>query len=257
MNKKHIMITAGIVFTCLVITLLALSTDAEAKTWIVDEQGNGDFTTIQEAVDIANTSDTIRVYQGVYFENVLVNRSMTLIGNGSEKTMVNAGGNDNALKITGDHVNLSGFSFSNSEMTGTGSGIRVQGDNASIDNCSSHNNRYGIYLQSANFASVVNNSFSDNEIGIRLFFSSQHNTILNNSCANNEWGMVLHQDSDSNDIMNNSLSGDTNGILFWGSRYNRLEGNQLTGEGIDFQSLSEGESIRPANSRSFSSKTAE
>ncbi|MBP6872578.1 MAG: T9SS type A sorting domain-containing protein [Bacteroidales bacterium] len=36
----------------------------------VKQDGTGDFTIIQEAVDIANDGDTIIVYPGVYFENV-------------------------------------------------------------------------------------------------------------------------------------------------------------------------------------------
>ena len=50
-----------------------------AKTYIVDISGGGDFTSIQEAIDNASSGDTIYVWEGEYFENIVVNKSISLI----------------------------------------------------------------------------------------------------------------------------------------------------------------------------------
>ena len=57
---------------------------------IVDANGNGDYLTIQGAVDNGNPSDTIYVWVGIYYENVVVNKTLTIIGNGSTNTHIDA-----------------------------------------------------------------------------------------------------------------------------------------------------------------------
>ncbi|MCK4653657.1 MAG: T9SS type A sorting domain-containing protein [Candidatus Cloacimonetes bacterium] len=42
-------------------------------TWIIDQSGGGNFTFIQEGIDSSADSDTILVYPGTYFENIIYN----------------------------------------------------------------------------------------------------------------------------------------------------------------------------------------
>ena len=62
--------------------------NVEAMTLIVDINGGGNYTSIQNAVDNATAGDTIRVYAGTYYEDVLLNKTITLIGNGSANTII-------------------------------------------------------------------------------------------------------------------------------------------------------------------------
>lgn len=43
-------------------------------------------------IDNATEGDTIRVYEGTYYENVVVNKTVSLVGNGSEETTIEGGG---------------------------------------------------------------------------------------------------------------------------------------------------------------------
>lgn len=72
----------AIVFICI------FNSEAHATTWTVDDDGGEDFASIQEAIDAASSGDTIRVYEGIYEENVVVDKNINIIGNGSEKTEV-------------------------------------------------------------------------------------------------------------------------------------------------------------------------
>jgi len=55
---------------------------AGAVTITVNASGNTDYTNIQDAVNAANNGGTINVASGTYYENVKVNKRLTLRGIG-------------------------------------------------------------------------------------------------------------------------------------------------------------------------------
>ena len=63
-------------FLLLGVALFFVSENAEADTIIVDENGNGDFTKIQDAIDEASAGDKIRIWAGNYTENVDVDKRL-------------------------------------------------------------------------------------------------------------------------------------------------------------------------------------
>ena len=80
-----------------------------ADTWYV---GTGQtYTKIQDAIDNASSGDTIRVFCGKYSENLIVNKTLTLIGNGSVKA---DGGDVQLIDVKDGVVTL--------KLTGAGGG---------------------------------------------------------------------------------------------------------------------------------------
>jgi hypothetical protein len=53
---------------------------ASASTWIVDDDGSGNFTKIQTAISGSSIGDEIIVRGGTYHENLVVDRSVMLVG---------------------------------------------------------------------------------------------------------------------------------------------------------------------------------
>ena len=85
-------------FLCLFAVFFILSAEeCSGETWYVDDSGGGDFTKIQEAIDEANDGDLIRVWEGEYYENVIVNKTVSLIGNGSADTIIDGGGSGDVV----------------------------------------------------------------------------------------------------------------------------------------------------------------
>jgi hypothetical protein len=89
MRKSQILIT---ILILVLIEPLILNVKADTvllpKSIIVDINGNGNFTSISDAIDSADDGDLIYIHNGHYYESVLVNKEVSLIGNGTENTFI-------------------------------------------------------------------------------------------------------------------------------------------------------------------------
>lgn len=88
-----------IAFGTLLITGLLLVNGASAATWTVDDSGGANYTQIQDAIDNANEGDTIFVYNGIYYENIIINKGLILQGENKDATILQASHNTNAIRI--------------------------------------------------------------------------------------------------------------------------------------------------------------
>src|SRR5262245_53522919 len=67
--------------------VLSLAGATQAKIWVVAEDGSGDFTKIQPAVDAASDGDVIVVRDGLYF-GAKIGKPITLVGAGPGRTKI-------------------------------------------------------------------------------------------------------------------------------------------------------------------------
>ncbi|PVX26309.1 MAG: hypothetical protein CW691_01810, partial [Candidatus Bathyarchaeum sp.] len=81
---------------------------AQSKTVVVPD----DFSSIQEAIDRALDGDTVFVKNGAYHENVRINKSISLVGENVDATVIDGNppeGYRIPIKIQCDNVSVSGF----------------------------------------------------------------------------------------------------------------------------------------------------
>ena len=177
--------------------------------------GNGSveypYKVIQDAINASDDGDTVRVFNGTYYENVIVNKSVSLIGTGSEVTTIDGGGSGDVVNITANWVNLSGFHVTRSGISWPDAGINIESNNNHIfeNNCS--NNRAGIYLRESSDCAFKNNTCENNYFGIYLD-SSSNCTIENNTCSSNVDSGIYLEQSSNNTLVNNKCTGNNVGI---------------------------------------------
>ena len=186
----------------------------EGKTFIVQTDGDGNFTCIQDAIDAATLGDTIYVRLGVYYENLVVNKTISLVGEDKNTTIIN--GNNSGyytILIQDSGVNISGFTIQNSTV-----GVYVAGNksvtNILITNNIINNNKGGIFLGVLSNNNVISKNIITNNSGegIRLFRSFNNFIYENNITNQGNFAIALWDSSCSNVISQNTILDNKNGI---------------------------------------------
>jgi parallel beta-helix repeat protein len=182
-------------------------------------------TPIQDAIDNAGTGDTICVKDGMYNENVVVNKQLNLIGIGLPT--VDAGGNNSAIEVTADVCLIEGFNVTGSGDDHGDAGICVRSDNNIIkNNIANSNGECGIYLSTSTYSNnVIANTASDNNMGIYLHWSSNYNTITNNTVNSNSYSGIHLLSVDNNKVTANMISYNQYAIHLWGASNNKVTAN--------------------------------
>lgn len=244
MNRITIaLLLISALFTSLVVGVAIV--EASSKTIIVPN----DYTTIQEAIDNASEGDTIFVKRGVYVENPVVNKLVSLIGEDRDSTVIDVTA---GLKVQSNNVTIAGFTIydgydgislatnycniSGNKITNTTHGIVVFG----YENSISGNIFESIGLSSAiqlNFANK--NMISGNYIvscveGIQIWQNSNNNTIRENTITNCQDTAISFQYSNDNVIVGNNISLSGLGTSIYGSNNNSIANNNYFNNAVQF-----------------------
>ena len=206
MRNTNIMLIVGLFLVSIFNVLLPVEISIASTNIIyVDDSGGADYTNIQEAVNAANDSDTIYVYGGTYNEKIIINKSLTLTGGGSEITTINGEG-DHTLKVTSDNVTISGFKIKNTDSSSYACIQLYYVINCQINDIIAQYGGNTIYLVGSYTNTIEDNTIESGNIGI-FFSNSDGNTITNNYIQNNNaYGISLYSNSDSNIIYKNDFS---------------------------------------------------
>jgi len=103
--------------------------------------------TIQGAIDAASSGDTVTVAVGTYYENPLVNKTLTLIGADRDTTVVDGGGSGDVMTVTSDDVEMTALNITNSGTGTWDTGILLDTvQDCHIWNVNWSGNHYGLTI---------------------------------------------------------------------------------------------------------------
>jgi len=102
----------------------------------VGGSGPGNYTRIQDAIDNASDGDRIFVYSGTYYEKIVIDKSVILVGEDKNTTIIDSSHSENIVNIVCDNATISGFTIQNSDYPATTMTIKVNtSENIEISNC--------------------------------------------------------------------------------------------------------------------------
>ncbi len=167
------------------------------KTWIVDDDPGSwrDASNINSAISSSTNGDTVLVYNGTYNENVEVTRSITITGNGSNVTIVDAEGSGIVFEVRANDVTIEGIT-----LTGSGSGSNTGGifadgrDGLRIRSCEVLENADdGIYIKNSDDGVISNSTVTGNDAnGILLIDCTGFRTVWTSYEENVHNGIAIH-----------------------------------------------------------------
>ncbi|MCK5112238.1 MAG: right-handed parallel beta-helix repeat-containing protein, partial [Thermoplasmatales archaeon] len=146
-------------------------TTLDGNILYVGGNGTGNYSSIQEAIENASDGDTVFVYNGTYFENLFVDKSINLIGESKNTTIIDGSDKETVVILSIYEGSLSDFTIQNGD--------------------------YGIVLISSWKFYITNNLITGNRIGIKLD-DSVRNIISNNTIEYNSGGIFLWHSSNNN-----------------------------------------------------------
>jgi nitrous oxidase accessory protein len=234
--KKPILISFTIL--CLLFTLLLTGHKISVKANPDVIYVPTDYPTIQDAINHATSGDTIFVHKETYYEHVIANKSVSLIGEDRNLTVIDGDGTGNVVHLESGDVYISGFTIKNGGKGLYDSGIFI--DHASDNNKISHNtianSSNGICLSYSLRSTIFDNTVSDNKYGVSLY-SSNNNEIYGNNALDNKYGIALYSSNNNKIYSNDASSNMINGIYLHLSSNNEISSNIASLNGYDGISL--------------------
>ena len=208
--------------------------------WYVGGGGPGNFTRIQDAIDNASAGDTVFVYDDAapYVENIVVDVSISLVGEQKSSTIINGSTNASGenmtdwfgVWITADNVTVRGFTVQGCNL----SGVFLSSNHSTIsDTIVSQNKNNGITIGCLNVSqpyncrenTLRNCLIEQNLLGLHV--SGQNNIITGNVISQNDLGITVMFSLNSN-ISHNQITQDTNGVYLAGSYRTVLYRNNIS-----------------------------
>ena len=179
-RKSYPSIVLGVTLLGLIIFAL-MSWNVSGETIVVDGQGGGNYTSIQQAIDNSTDGDTIQVWAGTYQENIVVNRSISLLGNGTNETIIENVDEDTSvsLMVSSNNVQIGGMVFSNERPYPLDAACRISTNHSTFRDLYFSNTSLHIEHTGHSIFTKNKQSFSGGSDGYFSLKSSSNNVISN------------------------------------------------------------------------------
>jgi len=205
-KKSILIICVLLVFSTVLFSFPEISVvKAEARTLVVPD----DYLTISAALDGAIDGDRIFVKKGIYHQNLLIEKSISLVGEDAENTIIEGNNARPVIVVRHDDVTITAFTLRNGVG---GSTIYYKA-------------LVAIHLLHANNCNISGNSLVNSGVGVWLYGAS-NNSIAGNSISSNNYGIIV-ESSDNNFIAENVVNNNGGGIRLISAAENTFRSNLM------------------------------
>lgn len=154
---------------------------------------------IKDAIDNASSGDTIFIYNGIYHENIVINKSISIIGKSKNATIID-GKNKTCIQINADNVCIKNITIRNAGKEKEKAGIKITSSHNVISNCNILNSYCGIYGENSIYNNISKCDIFSNTFGIWLNHFSRYNKIMECNIYSNNEGIYTCCGSIENEI---------------------------------------------------------
>jgi parallel beta-helix repeat protein len=161
------------------------------KTIVVPD----DFSSISAAVSYASQGDTVLVKAGVYNDNLVIEKPISLVGEDKASTVIDGGGVGTVVWVNAENVALNGLT------------IRNSGDNFTDS---------GIYLNNSKTVTISGNTITENNIGVYIS-ESPKSVLRDNTLENNSFNFGVYSSNLDGYIQDIDASNTVDGksMIYW------------------------------------------
>jgi len=186
------------------------------KTLYVGGNGEGNYTSIQDAINDAMPGDTIIIYYNVYHENVTIDKSLYLIGIEKEgKKPVILGNGSFALKITANNCTLKNLEI----RLEADSTVEIYSSFNWIENChiinfpkkldGGYECGYALYMSHSNYNRIENSIIETQKescgIAIRMYRCIGNKFMYNKIAGGTDYDSIEIIEGGEHTFLNNSI----------------------------------------------------
>jgi len=155
------------------------------------------------------------VSTGVYYENIVLNKSLTILGVDRFLTVIDGDFSGTPLYVSADGVIVENLTIRNSGRCFPDSGIYVDADNFYLSNAAISNCATGVYFYNSRGSVICNSEVKLCSFGVWLDHSSIDNSVYDcNISLNTQYGIYAGVFSDSNILCFNNISFNFCGVGF-------------------------------------------
>jgi parallel beta-helix repeat protein len=257
--KTSIVLLIGLILLIPLSSGTILEDTSRGDILYVGGSGPGNYTKIQDAIDNASTGDTVFVYEGMYTEGIFINKTINLLGEYNESTIIDSTNiSDISILISkyADGTQVSDFTIKNDEIDRYAVSVYLISDFNIITNnimvnrgciiiedigggvVSSGNTisnniltawHYAVIIESSENNVLSDNYISHNDCHAVYVKESEHNLIFRNHIVDNYYGILLSESASNNQVVGNIVTGNAEtGIASWRNIGNIILDNIVT-----------------------------
>ncbi len=215
------------------------------------------FDSIKDGINNSSNSDTVFVFNGTYNEyNININKSISLIGEDINSTIIDGLNQDYILLVNNDSVEITRFTLQNSDMLlaaiyvssnysdihhnfikdcddgieiDTGGGTTYGYNNISYNKI--NNSWIGIWILETTHTNIFENNITNADLACIWIEDSQKTSIFNNTLISNNLsfadGVYIFGTSANTTVFGNSITDNLQGISIEDSTYNNIYKNTI------------------------------
>ncbi len=189
---------------------------------------------LQNTIDKAPPNATLKLPDGIYLGNIIINKPLTIIAQGNN-VIIQGEQKESVIQITSSNVTLKNLTIQGSgkRLENRDAGIKISNaKNIHINNCKIQDTLYGIDMGMVTHSTIENNYITSKDLEISLrgnalkLFYSSHNTIRNNEIYNSR--DIIFQYSHNNLFTQNHIEKSRFGLHFLKSNNNTIDNNHFT-----------------------------